>query len=158
MTSQNNGQRGHGQNGSKIEGCGCGGQTLFTCKGKLQLNGRVVHGVCENCREHTIRSLADQLGLRIPFRSGQVVGKEQLAELMANTAREYLQQGNGENLANIQILHLLVFEENMDMAEVRRDVPDTPVTYLDIAIRIQAAARIFEKAVRFARKQTAVPA
>ena len=154
MTSKNNGQQGPGQNGSEIEGCGCGKKILFTCKGTLQLNGMVVHGVCEDCRGHTIRSLAEQLGLQIQFRNGQVVDKEEVL----TAASEFLQKYDGENLANIQILHLLVFKEEMDMSAVRRVINDAPGRYLDVNICLQVAARIFEKAVRFARKRATVAA
>ena len=154
MTSQNNGQRGHGQNGSEMKECRCGGTTLFTCKGKLQVSEVVVHGICQDCREHTIRSLAEKLGLRIQFRNGQVEGKEQIL----GVAGGFLQSNQGEKLANIQILYLLVFEKDMDMSEVRRIINDVQGMHMDITICLQMAARIFEKAVRFVRKQATVAA
>ena len=136
----------------KVEGCACDG-IPFTCKRLLNLNGVVVHGICENCRENTIRSLAEQLGLRIQFRNGQVEDKEILG-----AAGGFLQSNQGEKLANIQILYLLVFEKDMDMSEVRRIINDVQGMHLDITICLQMAARIFEKGVRFVRKQATVAA
>jgi len=146
MSNNGNGSR-------KGEGSyGCGQKVLFTCKGKLQVNEVVVHGICQDCREYTIRSLAEKLGLRIQFRNGQVEDKEQIL----GVAGGFLQRNEGEKLANIQILYLLIFEKEMDVSEVRRIIKDVPGTHLDITICLQMAARIFEKAVGFVRKRATV--